>query len=70
MKKEQVVELLKEAKAKIQEAEDLLVQVGLWLMDKGEHGYASIAEEANYYLYRALREMRELFDIEDIEELQ
>jgi uncharacterized protein (DUF934 family) len=70
MSKEQVLEMLKSAKAKIKEADDLIVQLQLWLMDKKEFGYAGIAEAVGEYLYKALREIRELEDIEDIEELQ
>jgi hypothetical protein len=70
MEKREVVEMLKQAVAKIKEADDLLVRVELWLMDKEKHNYASIAEGAGYYLYRALKEIKELFDIEDMEELE
>jgi bisphosphoglycerate-independent phosphoglycerate mutase (AlkP superfamily) len=64
MTKEQVLEMLREALTKLNEVQDIIVQVELYAMDQDEHWYAGRAEIAGEHLYRAQKEIEELFGLE------
>jgi bisphosphoglycerate-independent phosphoglycerate mutase (AlkP superfamily) len=69
MRKEQVIELLKEAMAKLKEVQDAMVVVQLWAMDREQYWYAERGEQAGDYLYYAQKEIEELLGLK-YEELE
>jgi hypothetical protein len=68
MDRDELLKILNEAKKKIEEAADLIVQVDIEAMNRGESWYSGVCEQIEWHLYKAKRELRELFDLVHLEE--
>jgi hypothetical protein len=66
MDRAELLKVLNEAKTKITEVDDLIVQVQIEAMNQGEDWYVGVCEKIGEYLYLAERELRELFDLVDL----
>lgn len=61
MKKDELLKILNEAKTKINEVEELILQVKEEARNRGEEWYAEVCEQIEEYLYRARRELNPWF---------